>query len=67
MVGTSQLRLLRAATKFVGIAEDGVTPISYEELEKRIAEAFDAGVTQGMEIGFIQGREYHQATNGSQL
>jgi len=64
---TDQLRLLRAASKFKGVEADGVTTISYDELERRVAEAFDAGVTQGLEIGYIQGREYHQATNGSQL
>ena len=54
---TSQLRLLRAAAKFQGVEVDGMTTISYEELERRVSEAFDAGVTQGLEIGFINGRE----------
>lgn len=67
MTGTSQLRLLRAAAKFKGVDADEVTTIPYAELERRVAEAFDAGLTQGLEIGYIRGREYHQATNGSQL
>lgn len=58
---TDQLRLLRAASKFKGVEADGVTTISYDELERRVADAFNAGVTQGLEIGFIQGREHQQS------